>query len=246
MRLPTTVADQLAERILNQAASEGLLPPLTPFDWRRYHDFHDQVSACFSVPATSITPLMARVLYGISATAKPKRVLIVGAYAGNAMVWLTGPGFGLKTLYPGTKALGIDIDRDATELARANFSALGVDSRIELLCADALEVTPKLEGPWDLVFLDAEDPRTGKAIYLDLFQRYSPHLRPGGLLLAHDICVPKFTNDLAGYRDAVRDPAHFRRSAPLEIDPCGLELSVKCDTSATRVSTPTQRTIGPS
>ncbi len=54
------------------------------------------------------------------------------------------------------------------------------------------------------------------------------------------ICVPKFEVQLAGYRDAVRNPAYFRATAPLEIDPCGVELSVKRNASATRASAPTE------
>ncbi len=62
---------------------------------------------------------------------------------------------------------------------------------------------------------------------LSLLDAVYPWVAPGGLVLAHDICVPRFREDLAEYQAAVRDRARFARSVPLEIDPCGLEVSVK-------------------
>lgn len=227
MRLSRRVADELADRILAHAASEIGLTKSLAIDWERYHAFYDRVRACFHVPETSITPLMARVLYGIAATTQPSRILVAGVYVGNAMVWLTGPGFGPFALYKGVDALGVDTSGAAIDLARANFAGLGATSAVAFLRDDARSTSCAFSRPWDLVFLDAEDPADGKAIYSDLLARYLPHIPPGGLLLAHDMCVPKFEAQLAAYRQAVRDPTHFDRSITLELDPCGLELSIK-------------------
>jgi predicted O-methyltransferase YrrM len=226
VRLPTPVANELAGRVLAHCVERGVLPAGEPPDWGRFLDFRTVVRERFDVPETSITPLMARVLYGVSTLARPGRVLGIGTYAGNALVWLVGPGFSPHRVYDGELAVGADSDAGATELARRNLASIGVE-RVELRCEDG-HVTPTALGErWDLVLLDADDPVTRKGVYLSLLDAVHPFLAAGGLLLAHDICVPIFRADMGRYQEAVRDPERFAATVPLEIDECGLEVSVK-------------------
>jgi predicted O-methyltransferase YrrM len=227
VRLPTPVANEAASLVLRRCIQAGLLPAGPLPDWSAFEAFRSQVRGSFQVPETSITPLIARVLYGISALARPARILGVGTYAGNALVWLVGPGFGARAVYPGERAVGVDVDAQATELALRNFRSLGTDSRVQLLCEDGHTIPARLESLWDLILLDADDGVTGKRIYLSLLEAVYAWLRTGGLLLAHDICVPKFRDALATYQAAVRSPDRFRASLSLEVDSCGLEISLK-------------------
>ena len=55
-----------------------MLPDRPVPDWERYRAFRTVVRREFVVPETSITPLMARVLYGIAYLAQPQRILGVG------------------------------------------------------------------------------------------------------------------------------------------------------------------------
>jgi predicted O-methyltransferase YrrM len=230
VKLPSPVADALATKVLSRATAEGVLPAAGLPDWERYASFRARVRDAFDVPQTSVTPLMARVLYGIAALARPRRILGIGTYAGNTLVWLAGAGFGADPLYHGELAVGVDVDAEATGLAARNFRAIGGDLRVQLRCEDGHD-TPRVLGlAWDLVFLDADDPGVRKRIYLSLLEAIYPWLAPGGLVLAHDICVPMFRDDLALYQAAVRDRARFARSLSLEIDDCGLEVSVKVTT----------------
>jgi predicted O-methyltransferase YrrM len=224
--LPGKVADALAERALRAAVSAGVLPDRPPPDWQAYREFRARVRETFTVPETSITPLMARILYGVAHLARPARVLGIGTYAGNALVWLIGPGFHPYGSYQGERALGVDIDPDATALARDNVHRLGVDDRVELVCADGHQAG-ELGKPWDLLLLDADDPIQRKAVYRSLLEAAYPILTAGALVLAHDICVDKFRDQLAQYRTVVADPSRFDRTVSLEVDECGLEISTK-------------------
>lgn len=225
-KLPTPVANELASRILAKLVEAGVLRGEAP-DWDRYLRFRERVRERFDVPETTITPLMARVLYGVAALARPRRILGIGTYAGNALVWLAGPGFGPDPSYRGELAVGVDTDEDATRLARENFDRLGAGSQVRLLALDGHRAAEEVEGPWDLLLLDADDPVTRKGIYLSLLDALYPHVADGGLVLAHDIHVPLFREDMSRYRAAVSDERRFRLTAPLEIDECGLEVSVK-------------------
>ena len=48
---------------------------------------------------------------------------------------------------------GIDIDAEATERAKRNFSELAYVDHIELIAEDGLKAVERLEGPFDYVYL---------------------------------------------------------------------------------------------
>lgn len=223
-RLPTRVADELATRALRAAADAAVLPDAPMPDWDRYKQFRRQVRETFQVPDTTITPLMARVLYGVAHLIRPRRLLVVGSYYGNTLVWLTGPGFGPLSSYHGEYGLGVDVDEEAVAGCRANLARLGLPGRVDTRVLDG-HLAGAGEDPFDLVLLDADDPVARKEVYLSLLAALYPRIAPGGVVLAHDICVPVFADQMARYRRAVRDRRRFAASVSLEIDRCGLELS---------------------
>ena len=242
MRLPAAAADELATRVLRGGVEQGLLPDRQLPDWDRYKAFRQRIRSSFIVPETSVTPLMARVLYGLAALARPERVLCVGCYAGNALAWMAGAGFGPDPVYRGALALGVDIDRGAVEAATANFARAGMADRVECRCMDGLDI-PRQGQKFDLVLLDADDGESRKAIYYPLLDAIYPLVDDGGLILAHDIAVPRFREQLGRYRELVRDPARFAVTASLEIDDCGLEVSRKTGQHTVR-SADAQRAAG--
>jgi len=60
-----------------------------------------------------------------------------------------------------------------------------------------------------------------------LLQRLYPKLEVGGWVLAHDTCVPPFADQVEEYVSFVRDQNNFSQSISFDIDPFGLELSIK-------------------
>ncbi|HEV3458422.1 MAG TPA: class I SAM-dependent methyltransferase, partial [Thermoanaerobaculia bacterium] len=64
----------------------------------------------------------------------------------------------------------------------AYLERAGVAGRVELLEGAALELLPRLEGPFDLVYIDAV--KTEYRRYLDLVL---PHLRVGGLVVIDNL-----------------------------------------------------------
>jgi predicted O-methyltransferase YrrM len=235
MRLPAAAADELATRILRGGIEQGLLPDQRLPDWDRYKIFRQRIRSSFIVPETSVTPLMARLLYCLAALARPERVLCVGCYVGNALAWMAGPGFGPDPVYRGALALGVDIDRAAVQAATQNFARAGMANRVECRCMDGLDI-PRLDQRFDLVLLDADDPDSRKAIYYPLLDAIYPLVEDDGLILAHDIAVPRFREQLGRYRELMRDSARFAGTASLEIDDCGLEVSRKAGQHAVRAA----------
>ena len=75
----------------------------------------------------------------------------------------------------------LEINDELEDLMREGWRRAGVEERIRLHLGDAQQILPTLEGPYDMVFMDAN-----KRQYLAYYGLCLPLLRPGGLLVADD------------------------------------------------------------
>ena len=78
-----------------------------------------------------------------------------------------------------------EIDPEKVKLARENFKKAGVDDVITIIEGDAHETIKQHKEPIDVVFFDAE-----KKGYVDYLAQLLPQIRPGGLILGHDMHRP--------------------------------------------------------
>lgn len=105
-----------------------------------------------------------------------KRALEVGSSNGYSAIWIA---LGLRRT--GGHLITIEINDARARLAQDNFRGAGVDSLIALKHEDALTEIPKLQGPFEFVFLDAE-----KHDYLQYLEMILPLVSPGGVIVAHN------------------------------------------------------------
>ena len=98
------------------------------------------------VPPHGVSPLQGRLLELLVRIAGARRVLELGTLAGYSAAWLA------RALPPGGRLVTIEADPAYAEIARANLAGLPVD----VLAGPALETLPTLEGPFDLIFIDAD------------------------------------------------------------------------------------------
>ena len=98
----------------------------------------------------------------------------VGTFTGSSSLAIA------RGLAPGGRLICCDVSEEWTAVARRAWADAGVDDRIELRIAPAIETLRALppDTVIDLAFLDAD--KTGYAAYYD---ELVPRLRPGGLLL---------------------------------------------------------------
>jgi len=108
-----------------------------------------------------------------------KRVVEIGTSNGYSGIW-----FCLALRATGGKLITHEIDAGRASLARENFKRAGVDQFVTLVEGDAHEQLKKLKGPIDIVFIDADKPG-----YTDYLTKTLPLVRPGGLILAHNVNV---------------------------------------------------------
>ena len=75
-----------------------------------------------------------------------------------------------------------DIDPETTQMARKFWARSSHGKKIQLWIGPAAQTIQKLEGPFDLVFIDADKER-----YVRYWQLCVPKVRRGGLLLADNV-----------------------------------------------------------
>lgn len=129
-----------------------------------------------------------------------RHALEIGTSNGYSALWM-----GLALRKTGGRLITIEIDETRANLAAENFRRLGFDSIIELRRGDALKLVPLVEGPLDLVFIDAWKPD-----YPRYFEMVFDKVRSGGAIVAHN------TRSHAGEEGIVRYLEIVRRHPQLD------------------------------
>jgi len=129
----------------------------------------------------NVTTREGRVLRQLTEAVGAKRVVEIGTSSGYSTIWLA-----LGVRATGGKVLTHEIDPEKVKMAKANFEKAGVNDLVTVVEGDAHETIKKLDGPIDVVFLDAE-----KKGYIDYLEKLLPLVRPGGLILGHDMNRPR-------------------------------------------------------
>jgi predicted O-methyltransferase YrrM len=109
-----------------------------------------------------------------------KHVVEIGTSNGYSGIWLS---LALRTT--GGKLTTYEIDPRRAALARENFKRAGVEEIVTLVQGNAHEEVSKLKSSIDILFLDAD-----KAGYVDYLEQLLPRVRPGGLIVAHNMRRP--------------------------------------------------------
>ena len=118
-----------------------------------------------------------RLLRVLTEMSGAKHVVEIGTSNGYSAIW-----FCLALRKTGGKLTTFEIDERRAKLARENFQRAGVEDRVTLVMGNAHETVKKLKEPIDILFLDAD-----KEGYLDYLEKLLPLVRPGGLIVAHNI-----------------------------------------------------------
>ncbi len=118
-----------------------------------------------------------RALHDLVVENKYTRGLEIGTSTGRSGIWI-----GWAMAKTGGKLVTVDIDEGRHREAVANFRAAGVEPWIDARLADAHELVPKLSGPFDFVFIDAD-----KDWYTNYAKAVLPKLKVGGSLTAHNV-----------------------------------------------------------
>jgi caffeoyl-CoA O-methyltransferase len=109
-----------------------------------------------------------------------KTVAEFGTSTGFSGLW-----FCLALQKTGGRLITFELDAGRAATARKHFEQAGVSQIVTIVEGDAHKNVTTLKGPIDVVFIDAE-----KEGYVDYLNKVLPLVRPGGLILAHNINMP--------------------------------------------------------
>jgi len=118
-----------------------------------------------------------RILRLLTEAVGAKHVVEIGTSNGYSGIW-----FCLALRTTGGKLTTHDIDEGRASLARENFKRAGVDQLVTLVMGDAHETVTRIKETIDVLFIDAD-----KEGYTDYLNKLLPLVRPGGLILSHNI-----------------------------------------------------------
>lgn len=120
--------------------------------------------------------LQGGLLEMISKMIRPQFILEIGTFTGYSAICLA------KGLEPGGCLITIELNDELTQFARSFFERAGLSSSIEQLTGNALEIIPRLEKVFDLVFIDAD-----KREYTGYYKAITGKVKPGGFIIADNV-----------------------------------------------------------
>jgi predicted O-methyltransferase YrrM len=118
-----------------------------------------------------------RKLHDLVLQHKYTKALEIGTSTGHSAIWIA---WALSKT--GGRLITIDIDERRHKIALANFKEAGVAGYIDARLGDAHDLVPKLQGPFDFVFSDAD-----KEWYTNYFVAVWPKVERGGCFTAHNV-----------------------------------------------------------
>lgn len=120
--------------------------------------------------------VQGRFLSMLSKLMKPARILEVGTYTGYSAICLA------EGLASDGKLITIDVNDELETRVKNYFKEAGLESKIDFHIGPAKDILPKLDGPFDLVFIDAD--KENYSLYFDLV---IDKVSTGGCILADNV-----------------------------------------------------------
>jgi predicted O-methyltransferase YrrM len=169
-RFYTPVTDELAQYIRQVTLREP--EPLRKL--REETEDHPRASC-------QISPEQGQFLHLLARLAGARRAIEVGVFMGYSSTWVA------LALAEGGKLIACDVNEEFTARARQTWHEAGVEDRIELRLAPALETLDGLlakgqAGQFDFVFIDAD-----KGNYGNYYDRALELVRKGGLIAIDNV-----------------------------------------------------------
>ena len=136
----------------------------------------EETTAKLAAPQMMVGPLEGRFLEMLVWSLQPMAVLEIGTFSGYSSLSMAA------ALPDGGRITTCDINPTHLEVARRHISSSPHADRIDVREGPALDTIATLDGPFDLVFIDAD-----KTNYLNYYEAVLPKLSDRGLIAADNV-----------------------------------------------------------
>jgi predicted O-methyltransferase YrrM len=149
-----------------------------------------------------------RVLSIISKLVNPKHILEIGTYTGYSALCLA------EGMQRNGALHTIDINEELVDFQRKYFDTSNYGHQIHQHLGNALDIIPKLNSSFDLVFIDAD-----KDNYANYFNIIIDKLNPGGIILSDNVLWSGKILDTTFKKEDTATPALIAYNRLLKEDP---------------------------
>jgi caffeoyl-CoA O-methyltransferase len=186
------VADIVAAEIERYAEAHTTPPPAY------LEALAEETRTTLSAPGMMVGPVEGQVLQMLVFLGSARRVLEIGTFTGYSALSMAAG------LPDGGQIVTCEVDPRHAEVARRHIASSPFADRIEVRLGRALDTVRGLDGPFDLVFIDAD-----KAGYVDYYEAVLPKLAPRGVIVADNTLWSGAVADEADMHDSTKDVRAF-------------------------------------
>lgn len=136
----------------------------------------DSTRAWSPSPGMMVDAHEARLLALLVGLVGARRILEIGTFTGYSALSM------VEALPSDGELVTLEARAEHAAKAREHLDAAGVGDRVAIVEGPASESLPRLDGPFDLAFIDAD-----KASYPEYFEAVLALVRPGGLIVADNV-----------------------------------------------------------
>ena len=133
-----------------------------------------------NIPPISVSANQGKFLQVLARTCNAKKILEIGTLVGYSTIWMA------RALPKNGRLISLEFDPHHAEVAKNNIEKAGLADVVEIRIGKAIDLLPRLEankeGPFDMIFIDADKPP-----YTEYFQWALKLSRPGTLIVADNV-----------------------------------------------------------
>ncbi len=132
------------------------------------------------LPQISVTANQGKFLQVMAILCNATKILELGTLGGYSTIWLA------RALPENGKIITIEFDKHHAEVAKKNIDHAGLGNKVDVRVGKALDILPEIiaakEGPFDMIFIDAD-----KEPYAEYFEQALSLSRPGTLIICDNV-----------------------------------------------------------
>lgn len=157
------------------------------------------------LPPINVSPNQGKLLFLMAKMKGVRSILEIGTLGGYSTIWLA------RALPAGGRLVTLEVNAEYAAVARRSFARAGLADVIELQLGPALDTLPKLAGPFDMIFIDAD-----KQSYPDYLRWAVKLSRPGSLIVADNVVRSGAVIDANSADPAVQGMRRFNAALAAE------------------------------